>query len=146
MARRCTYTGASVFDRRQRYCKATAGLDGLVSARLGDRTTEPKIKRSGLWSVNACPADHPGRFSVSALPLILEVVDKEKRGEETVHSRILRCLTQLGHERIRRCPATPDAWKKAMSASRARQKDKLSLVFLVSLLVLRCFFVQLTWR
>ena len=47
------------------------------------------------------------------------VVDKEERLEETAHSRILRCLTQLGHERLRRCPKTPDAWKKAMSASRA---------------------------
>ena len=35
----------------------------------------------------------------------------------------------------------PDVWKKAMSAPCARQKDKLSLVFLVPLLVLRSFSV-----
>ena len=65
-------------------------------------------------------------------------MDYEKNGEETAHSRILRCLTQLGHKGFRRCPAMPDASKKAMSAFCARQNDKLSLVFLVSLLVLRC--------
>ena len=77
-----------------------------------------------------------------------QIKKKGGGGGETAHSRIniLRCLTQLGHERFRRCPATPDAWKKAMSASRARQKDKLSLVFLVLLLVLRCFFIQPTCR
>ena len=27
--------------------------------------------QQALWSVKACPADHPGRFSVFALPLIV---------------------------------------------------------------------------
>ena len=71
-------------------------------------------------------------------------MDKEKKGERNAHSRILRCLTQLGHERFRRCPATPDAWKKAMSASRARQKDKLSLVFLYSIVACIAMFLRTT--
>ena len=32
-ARRYTYTGASVFDRRQKFCESAARLDGLVNQR-----------------------------------------------------------------------------------------------------------------
>ena len=32
-AHRCTYTGASVFDRRQKFCEPAARLDGLVNLR-----------------------------------------------------------------------------------------------------------------
>ena len=67
-------------------------------------------------------------------------------GDETAHSHILRCVTQLGHERFRRCPATPDAKKKAMSATFGRHRDNLSLVCQVPLLVLRSFSVQSTCR
>ena len=32
---------------------------------------DQKREENELWSVKACPADHPGRFSVFALPLIV---------------------------------------------------------------------------
>ena len=51
MAHRCTHTGASVFDRRQKFCDSASRLDGL--AKLSSRSnglegqTEPEIKRCG---------------------------------------------------------------------------------------------------
>ena len=37
----------------------------------GDRKKESCQRKVELWSVKACPADHPGRFSVFALLLIV---------------------------------------------------------------------------
>ena len=62
MAHRCTHTGASVFDRRQKFCDSASRLDGL--AKLSSRSnglegqTEPEIKRCGPtrvrnWCINA---------------------------------------------------------------------------------------------
>ena len=45
MAQRWTYTGASVFDRCQKFCESAARLDGLANLRFGNRTTQPEIKR-----------------------------------------------------------------------------------------------------
>ena len=70
---------------------------------------------------------------------------KKRRGRNT-HSDISLGLTQHGCERFCRCPATSDGWKKVMSASHSRQKNKLSLVLLVPMLVLRAFSVQPTCR
>ena len=61
-AHRWRYTGASVFDRRQKFCKSAARLDRL--AKLSPRSNgvegqiEPKIKRCGptgarCWCINA---------------------------------------------------------------------------------------------
>ena len=51
MAHRCRYTGASVFDRRQKFCKCTARLDELVKLSLRSNEVEgqiePEIKRCG---------------------------------------------------------------------------------------------------
>ena len=58
-AHRCRHTGASVFDRRQKFCDSTARLDGL--AKLSWRSNglegqiEPEIKRCGPTRV--CAAD-----------------------------------------------------------------------------------------
>ena len=56
-ARRCTYTGASVFDRRQKFCESTARLDGLVNLRKRSNGVEgqikPEIKRCGPTRVRA---------------------------------------------------------------------------------------------
>ena len=54
-AHRCRYTGASMFDRRQKVCESTARLDSL--AKLSSRSDgvegqiEPEIKRCGLTGI-----------------------------------------------------------------------------------------------
>ena len=53
MAHRCTYTSASVFDKRQKFCESVVRLDGLANLRYGDRMTEPDIKRCGPTRVLA---------------------------------------------------------------------------------------------
>ena len=52
MAHRCTYTSASVFDKHQKFCESAAHLDGLANLQIGDRTTEPEIKRCGPTRVH----------------------------------------------------------------------------------------------
>ena len=53
MAHQCTYTSASVFDKRQKFCESAPRLDGLANLRFGDRTTEPERKRCGPTRVRA---------------------------------------------------------------------------------------------
>ena len=58
MARRCTYTGVSMSDRRQKFCESAARLDRLANLWFGDRTTEPGVKtwlaklQPDTWSTN----------------------------------------------------------------------------------------------
>ena len=61
-AHRCRYTGASVFEWRQKFCEPAARLDGLVNLRWHSNglegQIEPEIKRHGptrvwCWCINA---------------------------------------------------------------------------------------------
>ena len=53
VAHRCTHTGSSVFDRRQKYCLSVAHLDGLVNLRLRSNGEVGQIKRCGPTRVGA---------------------------------------------------------------------------------------------
>ena len=64
IAHPCAYTGASVFDRYQKFCKSAAHLDGLVNLRWrgdGDGKTEPDMERCGSSRVRADTFVHQSR-------------------------------------------------------------------------------------
>ena len=80
-ANRCRYTGASVFDRRQKFCESAARLDGLPKLSLCSNGVEGQIEPE-----NKAPWTHYGPVMIHKCISHVRPSSEETRGNANTES------------------------------------------------------------